>query len=129
MRDALIIAGERGPFLRSELLDVLRSNLTNELHLGHQLLFYEEHGDEIVLNFGNGLTTSCDFLVGADGIRSAVRKCFLHMQGLSHSPSMNPVWTGTYIYRGLIQAEHLQAEFPGHRVFEGPAMVRFVCMK
>jgi len=99
---------------------VLGSNLTNELNLGHQLLFYEEHDDEIVLNFGDGLTASCDFLVGADGFRSAVRKCFLDSQGLSQSPSMNPVWTGSYIYRGLIPVDRLQAEFPRHRVLEGP---------
>jgi len=99
---------------------VLRCNLTNELNLGHQLLFYEEHDDGIVLNFGDGLTASCDFLVGADGFRSAVRKCFLDRQGLSQSPSMDPVWTGSYIYRGLIPVDRLQAEFPGHRVLKAP---------
>ena len=103
---------------------MLKTHITTELHLGHQLLSYEELDDEITLHFGNGLTASCDFLVGADGIRSAVRRSFLEKQGLSQSPSMNPVWTGAYIYRGLIPAEQLQAEYPGHRAFEAPVTVR-----
>ncbi len=113
-----------GRFHRSELREVLKSHLTTELHLDHRLLSYEELDHEITLHFDNGLTASCDFLVGADGIKSAVRRSFLEKQGLSQSPSMNPVWTGAYIYRGLIPAEQLQAEYPGHRVFEAPVTVR-----
>jgi salicylate hydroxylase len=119
-----IIAGVKGRFLRPELLDVLRSNLTNELHLDHQLLSYEELDNEITLHFDNGHTASCDFLVGADGIRSAVRAGFLENQGLSHSPSIGPIWTGAYVYRGLISVDQLRAEYPGHRACETGVYVR-----
>ena len=100
------------------------SNLTNELHLGHQLLSYDELDDEITLHFTNGHNASCDFLVGADGIRSAVRRSFLEKQGLSHSTSMHPVWTGAYIYRGLISRCQLEAEYPGHRACATGVLVR-----
>jgi 2-polyprenyl-6-methoxyphenol hydroxylase-like FAD-dependent oxidoreductase len=94
-----------------------------QIHLSHRFVSYEEHEREVLLRFENGTTTKCDVLIGADGIRSAVRRCFLDSQGLKNSPSHKPYWSGAYAYRGLVRLEDLHKEFPGHRVSDQAMMV------
>jgi salicylate hydroxylase len=57
-----------------------------------------------------------------DGLKSAVRPCFLMNQGFPDSPSLDPVWSGDTAYRGLIPIEKLEAEFPGHRALTTPML-------
>ncbi len=94
-----------------------------QIHLSHRFVSYEEHEREVLLQFENGITAKCDVLIGADGIRSAVRRCFLDSQGLKNSPSHKPYWSGAYAYRGLVRLEDLHKEFPGHRVCDQAMMV------
>ena len=84
-----------------------------QLHLSHRFESYEDIGHEVVLHFSNGTSATCDILIGVDGIRSAVRKCFLDKRGLN-SRSYEPYWSGGYAYRGLIPVEELERVFPGH---------------
>ena len=49
--------------------------------------------------FANGATASCDVLVGADGIHSAVRAAILGPEA--------PTFTGCVAYRGLVPAERV----------------------
>jgi salicylate hydroxylase len=111
-------------FHRADLQQALTNGLSDRLRLSHRLVSYKEVGDEIHLTFQDGSSATCDLLIGIDGIKSVVRKCFLEKQGLLFSPSVNPVWTGTYAYRGLIPADELEKEFPGHRAMIMPVMVR-----
>jgi salicylate hydroxylase len=94
-----------------------------QVHLSHRFESFEEVGNEVVLHFENGTSATCDVLIGVDGIRSAVRRCFLDKRGLSNSPSYEPYWSGTYAYRGLIPVEELEREFPGHLACKEPVMV------
>jgi len=93
--------------------------------MSHRLVVYEELNDEVVLHFQNGKTETCDLLIGADGIRSAVRRCFLSKpQDPSRSLPLDPVfWSGEYAFRGLVEVDQLQAEFPGHRACNEPVIV------
>lgn len=75
------------------------------------------------LHFNDGSNATCDILVGMDGIKSVVRKGLLIKQGLSTSASLDPVWTGTIAYRGLIEQAALEAMYPGHRVLTTAVMV------
>ena len=94
------------------------------LYLSHRLLSYEESKTEVVLHFQNDQTASCDLLIGADGIRSAVRRCFLNQQDPSRSISLDPIfWSGECAFRGLVEVERLQAVFPGHRACNEPVIV------
>ena len=110
-------------FHRADLQRALLSGLSGRLHLSHRIISYEEIGDEIHLTFQNGSSATCDILIGMDGIKSIVRKCFLQKQGLLSSPSLNPVWDGRIAYRGLILADDLEKQLPGHRALTIPMMV------
>ncbi|KAL1731639.1 hypothetical protein EV714DRAFT_271440 [Schizophyllum commune] len=114
---------------------------------------------EIRLEFENGATATCDVLVGADGLRSRVRRGLADLaeaevaaarsgvaeaarsgvaaakvvgdgakpaqtsveknQQTFHSAELfaaraEPVWTGTYVYRGLVETAKLAERWPGH---------------
>ncbi|KAI5826656.1 FAD/NAD(P)-binding domain-containing protein [Schizophyllum commune Tattone D] len=115
---------------------------------------------EIHLEFENGATATCDVLIGADGLRSRVRRGLADLaeaevaaarsaeaeaarSGVAaaekadvvaagsgamkagknhhtlHSAELfaaraEPVWTGTYVYRGLVETAKLAERWPGH---------------
>ncbi|KAG2128278.1 FAD/NAD(P)-binding domain-containing protein [Suillus clintonianus] len=81
----------------------------------------------ITLTFGDGSTATCDVLIGADGIRSAVRSCMMRELAEGMHPNekqsvlscINPVWSGATAYRTLISAEKLRTRCPNHSVFRG----------
>ena len=89
-------------------------------HLSHRLLTYTETKDGIELKFTNGSKATCDILVGADGINSVVRKVFLSKEkGIDPSSEeaakvSQPVWSGTMVYRSLINSEVIRRVNPDH---------------
>lgn len=116
--------GAAARFHRAELLQVLYEKSMGEVHLSHRFVSYEDNGNEVILKFENGVTATCDILVGVDGIRSTLRRCFLEKQGHARSPSCDPYWSGAYAYRGLIPVGDLEKEFPGHNACKEAMMVR-----
>lgn len=90
---------------------------------------YEQSQEDIRMHFEDGSQAPCDLLIGADGIKSAVRRVLL--KGLaekSPSPfryedSIHPTWTGTVAYRGLVPSEALSAVAPNHRTLTRFVMV------
>ncbi|KAF8843489.1 FAD/NAD(P)-binding domain-containing protein [Paxillus ammoniavirescens] len=88
----------------------------------------------IILSFTDGTTSSCDVLIGADGIKSAVRGCMMReiAQTLSEEPAaaaaaaalscIDPVWSGGTAYRTLIDAEQLGTCHPNHRALREPTV-------
>ncbi|OAX37334.1 FAD/NAD(P)-binding domain-containing protein [Rhizopogon vinicolor AM-OR11-026] len=82
----------------------------------------------ITLTFTDGSTATCDILIGADGIKSAVRGFMLReLAGVVNSHAkqsvlscINPVWSGVTAYRTLIRADKLRARCPGHRALLEP---------
>ncbi|KAL5503743.1 hypothetical protein ACEPAH_7814 [Sanghuangporus vaninii] len=104
---------------------------------------------EIVLRFSDGSTARTDVLVGADGIKSVIRREVIHRvvkRGVLHhdpcsysiisnddggrkldqdaliSNLVEPVWSGTIVYRNLIPFEKLEERFPDHRAGRGPVV-------
>ncbi|MEU7384325.1 MULTISPECIES: NAD(P)/FAD-dependent oxidoreductase [unclassified Streptomyces] len=80
----------RGDFIDA-LLGVLPEGM---VHLGHKLESIEDKGDSSVLTFAGGKTVEADLVVGADGIKSVVRKELFGEKG--------PVFSGEHAYRAVI---------------------------
>lgn len=100
-------------------------------HFGKRLASYSRAADgEVALVFNDGSTATCDVLVGADGIKSTVRAQMYAASAeaagdLTLMRHVEPVWTGTMAYRGLIRAEDVPLNEDGttHRAIEAPMMV------
>jgi 5-methylphenazine-1-carboxylate 1-monooxygenase len=103
-------AGYRWPQIsisRAKLHEVLLTAVVERLGLdaiaaGHKLAGFKERGDKIIARFvdpsGQRLTVvEGDLLVGADGIHSAVRRCFY--------PDEKAVCDGYLHYRGIVVGE------------------------
>ena len=67
------------------------------MQLGHRLETIEDKGGRSVLTFANGETVEADLVVGADGIKSAVREQLFSDKG--------PVFSGEHAYRVVISAD------------------------
>ncbi|KAL0956449.1 hypothetical protein HGRIS_002597 [Hohenbuehelia grisea] len=120
---------------RADLQRVLLSHLADKCQItcSKQLSSYEEQEfGPIELSFADGTSSTCDVLIGADGIRSGIRSCMLAVQPVQNftdqqlaeiglRPSaIHPIWTGYTAYRTLISADRLKQLQPDHRVFSGP---------
>ena len=124
--------GGLATYHRADLQEVLLNHVSSSIqcHLNHRLVNYKQSNEGIELEFKNGETASCDILVGADGINSVVRKVFLaDKQGINSSSeealtNAAPVWSGTSVYRGLVDSEVIKRELPNHRALTTPMMVR-----
>ena len=113
-------------FHRAELQLALmdRVNTNGCVHLDRRLVRYTEYENHVELEFHDGSLVNCDILIAADGIKSSVRKQFLN--GLAKgmfTGCTDPVWSGTYAYRGLLSHEAIEKEFPGHRATANPVIV------
>ncbi|KAG1886734.1 hypothetical protein F4604DRAFT_1284843 [Suillus subluteus] len=131
----LITKGNQMRFHRADFHGVLLSHLppsctthnTKRLKAYIQPFRHRSRNSSITLIFTDGSTATCDVLIGADGIKSAVRSCMMRELAECMDPDgkqsvlscINPVWSGVTAYRTLIPAEKLRARCPDHRVFGG----------
>lgn len=117
-RDADLEARHRAPYRhlhRADLHGLLASALEqaapDSVRLGRRLVAATDRGE---MRFADGSAAEADILVGADGVRSAVRDCLFET-----SP---PLFTGQVAWRGLVPADALpeavRHEPPG--IFIGP---------
>ncbi|KDR75249.1 hypothetical protein GALMADRAFT_157105 [Galerina marginata CBS 339.88] len=119
-------------FHRAEFLDVFVNHLPAGIaHFGKRLLSYsrESSSDPISLSFADGTFSTCDVLVGADGIKSCTRvQMYRETAQAERDPNflkfVQPIWTGTIAYRGLIRVEDIPRAPNGslHRTIETPMM-------
>ncbi|MEY9939104.1 FAD-dependent oxidoreductase [Streptacidiphilus sp. MAP5-3] len=101
---------------RSDLHGILREAVTARIVTGAEVSGYTEHADGVTVRFADGTSEDGDLLIGADGVRSAVRSQLLGPQP--------PDYTGYIAWRGhaKMSAEEFQ---PGSfRALFGPG-VRF----
>lgn len=100
-------------FMRSDLIKLLASALPAErLHTGQRLTSVTDSSDGAEARFDNGLTVQADILIGADGVRSMVRR----QLSTAESQAANIV-----ICRSMSPADLLPADIPNDRLrfFDG----------
>ncbi|MCP2032504.1 salicylate hydroxylase [Okibacterium sp. HSC-33S16] len=90
----------RGDFIEA-LLSVLPDGM---VRLGHKLDTVEDRGDSAVLTFTNGERVEADLVIGADGIKSAVRQQLFSQAG--------PVFSGEHAYRAVISLDDAYGMVP-----------------
>ena len=85
---------------RADLQKILSAGYGVEhLHLGCRLVNITEQADSVVLEFANGRTHEADLVVGADGVRSVVRRWITGADDM--------VYSGTSAFRGIVPTENL----------------------
>lgn len=127
------------PYHRADFLQVLQIHTPThyKTHFGKRLeSFVDSPSGPVTLRFKDGSTAECDLLIGADGIKSAVRKSMYEQ--LSHGVEdsagqrtplleylqfLEPRWTGQVAYRALVTREELEAACPGHESLHSPIIV------
>ena len=123
--------GKDGPSTmhRQHMVAVLERNLPASctVHSKKRLVSYMEPGQQdahsaspVILYFADGTTATTDVLIGADGIRSAVRKTLFEAASEDKKGGdktdlkqyIEATFTGTTVYRCLVPAEALKKESP-----------------
>ncbi|MBS1843690.1 MAG: FAD-dependent monooxygenase [Actinobacteria bacterium] len=92
---------------RRTLRQILLGRLGDAVHLGAAVVGYEEIGDRVRVLLVDGSTEEGDLLVGADGIRSAVRA-----QRLPETVIIDAAIQGLGLYARSSLPADLQAEIP-----------------
>jgi len=69
------------------------------LHLGCRLVDIVEQRDGVVLEFANGRVERADLVIGADGVRSTVRRWV--------TGADDAIYSGTSAFRGIVPTENL----------------------
>ncbi|KAG7085754.1 hypothetical protein E1B28_003297 [Marasmius oreades] len=104
-------------FHRRDIQQALLQQLpSSHIHLNHRLVKCTETPQTVHLEFLDGSRVECDLLVGADGIKSVVRRC------LKGDNRWLPIYTGTLAFRGLVPRERLEKMNPAHRTLKSPTM-------
>lgn len=87
---------------RADLVEVLRRQLPDSVfRLGMRCVEVETDGEKARARFADGSVAEADILVGADGIRSAVRRSIVGNDA--------PRFTGSVCWRGLVPLSALPA--------------------
>ena len=125
---------------RAEFHEVLLNRLSSRCHTSPSKRlesYVQRPGAPIMLRFQDGSNATCDILIGADGIKSAVRKTMLQEAAMwAESQHRNfdaaklrslgePRFSGFVAYRTLIPAERLSNISPQHRALSSAVQVRF----
>lgn len=129
MKDILIFAGSFLRYHRPDFLNVLVKHIPawHQVYFSKRLASYTtDINEQTTLSFTDGSEARCDLLVGADGIKSVVRRILLTdasdmatAQGHVHKAgelqdAVHPEWTGVVAYRGLAPTAKLRAYREAH---------------
>lgn len=88
---------------RAELRAALAKRLAPvAVHLGAEVVGFEDRGDHVQVNLSDGRVQSGDLLVGADGLRSVVRARLLG--------DGDPIYLGSTVWRGVVSSDGIPLE-------------------
>ena len=86
---------------RADLQKALSKRFGDTIHLGHRLVSLAESASNVRMRFANGVEREVDIVVGADGVRSLVRRFVSDEPGVRYSR--------TSAFRGIVPARNLRA--------------------
>lgn len=135
-----LVDGQAG-LPRTELLNLILQHLAPQstafitTHFSKRIVSYEQDIDGVTLQFADGSAAHADVLVGADGLGSPTRKRMYadlaaRVRGADPEKAdallkaSQPSWTGTYVYRSLIERAKLRAVAPGNVMIDQAWIVR-----
>lgn len=125
-------------FHRADFQKVLLRRLppSYRVHCSKRLQSYTQPlQGPITLLFEDGMKHTCDVLVGADGLKSAVRQGLLGekakwaqsqnnwSEAADITALIEPVWSGECAYRALIPRERLKQRCLDHQALSYPMQV------
>ena len=131
-------------FHRAEFHEVLLNRLSSRCHtLTSKRLesYVQRQGAPTLLHFQDGSTATCDILIGADGVKSAVRKTMFQeaamwaesQHQISEAARLRNLcesrFSGFIAYRALIPAARLSSLSPQHRALSSGVLVRFSLLR
>lgn len=97
-------ASAGAPYLgihRADLQKTLSKRFAGEIHLGHRLVGLAEGPSSVRLTFANGLAREAGLVIGADGVRSSVRRFLTGRPGT--------IYSRTSAFRGIVPASLLRS--------------------
>ncbi len=86
---------------RADLQKALSKRFGGTIHLDHRLVSLAESASSVRMKFANGVERNVDIVVGADGVRSLVRRF------VSGEPGV--IYSRTSAFRGIVPARSLRA--------------------
>lgn len=110
--------------LQGVLLAAVRERLGEDrVHTGHQLIDFEDDGNQVTARFDRRDTSTTvsvtgDVMIGCDGIHSKVRQAFYPDEG-------PPRWNGLMLWRGAVEGEPFLTG--RSMVIAGGMSAKFVC--
>jgi len=116
---------------RQHLVEILKEHLPSSctVHFNKRLTTYDRQpAGSLALHFADDSTATTDVLVGADGIRSSVRKTLFETTDqvvdsdeIRHYTDAS--WTGIFVYRAVISVEKLSEMDPDNIALKDFVMV------
>ena len=92
--------------LHRALQDAVLAQDAQALVLGARATQVEEHSGHVRVGFEDGSSTDVELLVGADGIKSVVRR-FVLRDGLADMGEDHPIYTGQLAWRCIVPTESI----------------------
>ena len=86
---------------RADLQKALSARLGDAIALGHRLVRLDESASSVRMVFANGVERDADIVIGADGVRSSVRRFVAGTPGVRYSK--------TSAFRGIVPTSSLGA--------------------
>jgi salicylate hydroxylase len=86
---------------RADLQKALSKGLVGEIHLGHRLASLAESTSSVRMTFANGVERDAEIVIGADGVRSSVRRFIAGKPGV--------IYSRTSAFRGIVPTRSLRS--------------------